>query len=152
MVKANTPAAENLFWESRVAESLGVARKLVVSIRKEHLAEGAHYRKEKNNVVLTPAGLERLKQRLAVHPDSTPPPGEATLPGPPPRQQMIVARVPVNLRLLWCRAKGDKTERQTLVRVKDNTNFMPGMEFQAVQAGENFWQYTGRLPRRKGRW
>lgn len=143
---------EQRFWESRVAETLGVARKLVCAIRREHLTEGLHYRREKNSVVLTSAGLDRLKQHLGVHPDAPSLPANPTPPGPPPRRQLVVVRVPQNLRLLWCRAKDDRAQRQVLVRVKENTLFMPGMELEAVACGENFWQYTGRLPRRRGRW
>lgn len=150
--------SEELFWESRVAESLGVARKIVAKLRAKKLTPVEHYRKEKNNVVLTPAGLARLKELLAKQASGATLPTdpatatETTPKGPPPRQKMIVVKAPLNPRLLWCRAADDKKSRQVLVRVTANTNFMPGMEFEAVACGENFWQYTGRLPRRKGRW
>jgi len=38
-----------------------------------------------------------------------------------------------------------------LVRVRDNRLFMPGMAIEVIEAAANLWQYTGRLPRRKGR-
>lgn len=150
---ATSPGTEELYWESRVADSLGVARKLVVQLRKEHLTDGAHYRREKNNVVLTPAGLALLKQHLAPAPLATPEAEQtATKPGPPPRRMMVVVRVAVNHRLLWCYVKSDAKRAQVLVRVRDNKDFMPGMELEAIDAGFNQWQYAGRMPRRKGRW
>lgn len=154
-MSANT---EQLFWESRVAESLGVARKIVAKLRAKELTAGEHYRKDKNNWVLTPAGLARLKELLAAQAGTATAKGdpatatETPPPGPPPRKQMIVFRLPMNAKLMWCHAKGDAARRQVLVRVHDNRNFMPGMEFEAISSGENAWQYTGRLPRRRGRW
>jgi hypothetical protein len=65
---------------------------------------------------------------------------------------MVVVRVAVNHRLLWCYVKDDAKRAQVLVRVRDNKDFMAGMELEAIDAGFNQWQYTGRMPRRKGRW
>lgn len=39
-----------------------------------------------------------------------------------------------------------------IVRVKTNENFMAGMTLEVISAGENCYQYLGRLPRRHGRW
>jgi hypothetical protein len=65
---------------------------------------------------------------------------------------MVVVRVAVNHRLLWCHVKTDGKRQQVLVRVRDNKEFMAGMELEAIEVGRNQWQYTGRMPRRKGRW
>jgi hypothetical protein len=63
---------------------------------------------------------------------------------------MVVRRVPPNIRLLLASKLDDRTER--VVRVRDNRLFMPGMMLTAIDCGQNLFQFTGRLPRRKGRW
>lgn len=149
----STGTESELFWEARVADSLGVARKVIAGLRRAHLTPGEHFAKRQNSVVLTAAGLARLAELVKAD-------GAATFngekpampPGPRPRGQMVTIKAPLNKRLLWCHRKGDKARRQVLVRVTSNENFMPGMEFEAVDGGENLWQYTGRLPRRRGRW
>lgn len=150
-----TTDSKTLYCENRVADSLGVARKLIVKVRKEHLTPTLHYSRDGKNVVLTPAGLEKLmgllNQPAAPEPVAEPI-AEQVPAGPPPRELMIVIRVPLNVHLLWCCLKSDAAHRQQIVRVKDNTNFMPGMELEVIAAQKNLWQYTGRAPRRKGRW
>lgn len=143
---------KTLYWETRVADSLGIARKLIVQMRKKHLTPSVDFSRDGNNVVLTPAGLEKLMGLFNKEPASVPSVAEQVPAGPPPRAQMIVVRVPANVHLLWCCLKADQAHRQQIVRVKENTNFMPGMEFEAIEAQKNLWQYTGRPPRRKGRW
>lgn len=80
--------------------------------------------------------------------------------GPPKREGMTVDRLPQNTGLLLCVPK--KRPVLTAVRVRDNTNFKPGMLIEAVQSGDGVWQFrnrepgdestVGRLPRGKGRW
>jgi hypothetical protein len=63
---------------------------------------------------------------------------------------MVVRRVPPNIRVLLCSPAGSQIER--VVRVRDNRLFTPGMVLEAINGGTNGLQFTGRLPRRKGRW
>ena len=51
---ATTPAdsGSELFWESKVADSLGVARERIAALRVERLTEGPHFRIVRNAVVL----------------------------------------------------------------------------------------------------
>ena len=145
-----------LFWESSVAESMGVARERIAALRAERLTEGQHFRIVRNAVVLTASGLEIVV--TALKPGRSPSPADespvakaAGVPdGPPERVLMVVRRVPPNIRLLLCSILDDRTER--VVRVKDNRLFMPGMALNAIYCGQNLYQFTGRLPRRKGRW
>ena len=157
---APPPAAPDvgceLFWEVKVAESMGVARERIAALRAEHLTEGPHFRSVRNAVVLTASGLELIV--AALNPRSAPAPADkspqtqaAACPdGPPERVAMVVRRVPPNIRLLLASKLDDRTER--VVRVRDNRLFMPGMMLTAIDCGQNLFQFTGRLPRRKGRW
>lgn len=156
---APAPAPETgseLFWEAKVAESMGVARERIAALRAERLTEGQHFRIVRNAVVLTASGLEIVV--TALKPGRSPSPADespvaqaAGVPdGPPARVSMTVRRVPANIRLLLCSILNDRTER--VVRVKDNRLFMPGMNLTALDCGQNLFQFTGRLPRRKGRW
>lgn len=147
------------FWEVNVARELGVARPVVSKLRRRHLLEGEHWSMRGNAVVLTASGLARIKDLLlargltaAARP--TPPESKETpKAGPPERVKMRVARLCPNVRLLVCQSIADGPDAVArLVRVKENVNFMPGMVLEAVSAGANLWQFTGRMPRRKGRW
>ena len=155
---ATTPAdsGSELFWESKVADSLGVARERIAALRAERLTEGPHFRIVRNAVVLTASGLETIAS--ALRPDSLPspavaspaPPALGVQDGPAPRVMMVVRRVPPNIRVLLCSPAGSQIER--VVRVRDNRLFTPGMVLEAINGGTNGLQFTGRLPRRKGRW
>ena len=133
-----------------------VARERIAALRAEHLTEGAHFRNVRNAVVLTASGLEiivaALAPRSAPAPaDKSPQPQAAACPdGPPERVTMVVRRVPPNLRLLLASKLDDRTER--VVRVRDNRLFMPGMSLTVIHCGSGLFQFTGRLPRRKGKW
>jgi hypothetical protein len=149
-------SGSELFWESKVAESLGVARERIVALRVERLTEGPHFRIVRNAVVLTASGLEIIAS--ALRPESSPsatvaspaPPALGVQDGPAPRVMMVVRRVPPNIRVLLCSPAGSQIER--VVRVRDNRLFTPGMVLEAINGGTNGLQFTGRLPRRKGRW
>ena len=149
-------AGSELFWEAKVAESMGVARERLAALRAEHLTEGPHFRVVRNAVVLTASGLEiivaALNPRPAPSPGAeSPQPQAAACPdGPPERVTMVVRRVPPNIRLLLASKADDRTER--VVRVRDNRLFMPGMMLTAIHCGNSLYQFMGRLPRRKGKW
>lgn len=167
---AEPPAAavspdDGLFWETRVADSLGVSRDRLRLLREEHMTENTHFIRRRNAVVLTETGMELLNTLLPITtPAAQPPqaPAEkspdpapfAAPTGPAPRVSVRVVKVPPNPRLLFCVAAEVETgtAAQFLVRVKTNENFMAGMSMEVISAGEGVWQYVGRLPRRKGRW
>jgi hypothetical protein len=184
------PLPANLFWESALADRLGISRTAVRLLRKQHLTT-EDWRFQGNAVVLTAAGLAKIEAALggAV---STPTGEEAraeanggaaadvprVMPGPPPKRHFVVLRIPVHRvdapqkKLLIARPvpadfapcaawevhrklaglvhSPELRERPVLVR--DNTNFRPGMVFEAVSIGTGMWQFAGRLPRRPGRW
>jgi hypothetical protein len=154
---------DGLFWENRVADSLGVSRDRLRQFRKDHMTENVHYIRRGNAVVLTETGMRLPSyEKITAEPAPLAPspfPAVEVAPfappaGPAPRIEVRVVKVPPNPRLLFCVPAGPivATAAQCLVRVKTNENFMAGMSFEVISAGEGIWQYIGRLPRRKGRW
>lgn len=143
-----------LYWEDRVADSLGIARDRVREIRERHLVSPQHFFTSHGAIVFTDAGLARLLEQLNPAPAAAAPTADAPQPppGPAPRDILRVLRVPVtNKKLLLC-ARPDGKPGEVPVRVRDNSNFRPGMDVPALLGAPNFWQHYGRLPRRLGRW
>lgn len=60
-----SPAADELFWESHVAARLGLSREKISALREAHLRAGEHFVTRANAVVLTPAGLAQLETALS---------------------------------------------------------------------------------------
>lgn len=155
---APAPAAPVRYWESRLSAKLGVARKRLMALRRSHLREGEHWMQDARTraVVLTETGLEKLRDVLASQgwrdPAATAPAAPVMVPnGPPERVKARVARIYPNKRLMLCVAL-TAPETGLLTRVRDNTNFMPGMLLEIIGGQDNSWQYSGRLPRRRGKW
>ena len=49
-------------------------------------------------------------------------------------------------------ATGEKGAACITVRVRDNVNFLPGMEMDVTAGAGGVWDYVGPLPRARGRW
>lgn len=147
---AEAAAAEDgLFWESKIAKTLGLSRERVRTLREEHLAPDEWITRG-NAVVLTARGLEKITALAAA--GAGPGNEDGVEAGPPAAARLVVAKLCGNLRLLLARAKaGGPGSPLVLVRVKTNEHFMAGMEFDALPTSAG-WQFVGRLPRRKGRW
>jgi len=171
-----------LYWESNVALRLGLSRTRLRQMRQRYLEPSVHFQFESSAVVLTPAGLAKIEAILAQGEASDkykPRPAEpngghpAVPPGPPPKALLMVVRKPLHrvdspqTKLLICREVPAGTaptaswllqkvnywlSRERPVRVRDNSNFQPGMILEAVNIGSGMLQYVGRLPRRLGRW
>lgn len=105
----------DLFWESQVADQLGISRTRVRELRRSRLAPESDWQLRDNAVVLTASGLKKLELALAgspaaisapaVHPSpatsprapAAPPSSAApTLPGPPPRRKFMVVAKPLH--------------------------------------------------------
>lgn len=100
----------------------------------------------------------------------------AVPPGPAPTRRFVIVRVPVHRidapqkKIVLARivpahfaacsawdlpkqlARHGHDTRDLAVRVRDNTNFRPGMIIEAAAVGLGMWQFLGRLPRRPGKW
>lgn len=168
----HTPAPD-LYWESQVADRLGVSRTRLRGLRKQHLRPGEHFATTDDNAIaLTPAGLALIERVLAS--GATKPadakrgaaagqPAESVPPGPPEKKRFLILRVPTHRidqpqkKILICReliepAQPGPLPAERPVRVRDNSNFRAGMMLEATSIGYGMWQYLGRLPRRPGRW
>lgn len=151
-VESTGAPGDGLYWESKVADSLGLSRERVAKIRIEHLFVVEHFRMVRGEVVLTEAGLAELHKRIPGDSEAAPQ-TLAVKAGPPARAKFEVTRVPANKHLLYCVPTGERASAaQVLIRVKDNTNFMRGMSLEAIEGEGQSWQYRGRLPRKRGRW
>jgi hypothetical protein len=147
---------DGLFWESKVAKQLGLSRERVRELRAEHLTAEDWITKG-NAVVYTQRGLEKITAAAGAGAEA--PAEEPVKAGPPEVARLVVRKVCGNKRvMLALRVVADRplcergSEPTLVVRVKDNACFMAGMEFDAVAVGDGSFQFTGRLPRRKGRW
>lgn len=153
-----SPEPDGLYWETKVADALGISRDRVREVRQKHLEEGKDFRLVRKEVVLSEQGLARLNDLLAAQvstaPTATDPvTGQIPVtPGPPAHSEFKVRRVLPNRHLLACFTTDGGEKTPTLVRVKDNALFMPGMTLKAIQVENGLWQYRGRLPRKRGKW
>lgn len=159
-----TAGQASVFWESKVATSLGLSRERVRALRLAHLAAD-EWSTRGNAVVLTASGLEKISFYAAreAGPVSSPLAeqseavaatggGVAVAPGAPEVARVLVKKLCQNPRMMLARRIGDAVEFPALlVRVKDNANFMPGMEIEVIDCGNGLWQFRGRLPRSRGR-
>jgi hypothetical protein len=71
--------------------------------------------------------------------------------------EVEVLRIPPNPRLVICRYCVSGEQRRCTVRVGRNYNFVPRMKFSVAEprdlvARARPWEYSGPLPRRRGRW
>ena len=73
-----------------------------------------------------------------------------------PREGILVVDVVprVNRRVVMCRVvRGDEVGELVTVRVRDNGNYLRGMEVEgAYEEGPGMWVRPGRGPRRRGVW
>lgn len=175
------PDAAGLFWESRVSSAIGVPRKILAKLRGKYLIEGGEadfVRGEFNSVALTAQGLAKMEGLLKATEHgkidlpqftaektggklSSPDEPKSDVPsGPPKRETMTVDRISLNGVLLVCVSKS--LNALVCVRVRDNSNFAPGMAIEAIESHDGIWQFrnrpggdestVGRLPRGKGKW
>lgn len=156
----------DMYWEGRVATWLGVSRKRVAALRRRSMSEGDEWIVYRQQVVFTLKGIQALRDRLLslglVTLDGQPraavkaSQNEPAAPvGPPERADAIVLRIYPNPRLMLARipGTGPTPDRQITVRVRENKNFMAGMRIPVVHdTAAAMWQFSGRLPRSRGRW
>jgi hypothetical protein len=142
-------------WESHVATRLGVSRRDLVSLRWAHLKEGSDFVKNGRRIVYAAVGVEKLAQVLQN--DSAPGKWLPTnvLCEDGALEAMVstftVRRKAHNNRVLECL---DENNQVVIVRVRDNENFLPGMEVTAVPYGDlkNVFDFVGSYPRFRGKY
>jgi len=139
-------AAPELFWEGKVAQSLGLSRERVRALREQHLTP-EEWSTRGNAVVLTAAGLEKIAAAVKAEAAQA----EPVQAGPVEPTRLMVRKLCRNPRLMLA-VTSATAEASVVVRVKDNTAFMLGMVFDALPLADGTYQFTGRLPRSRGRW
>lgn len=144
---------EGLYWEARIATWLGLPRPRLARLRKRALREGEHWLVMQQEIVFTAAGIQQVRDLLSSLGELKPRTEEAAEDpqapaGPPEKALAVVVKLFPNTQLMQAKVG----EELGLVRVRDNRNFMAGMKVAVVRAPQNrLWQYTGRLPRSRGR-
>lgn len=140
--------------EKALAEELNVPRAAISEIRKK-LPPDFVILKKGAPTAYTPDGAAAI--RLAILPEKKE--GAAPEPGVPASASLVVSRAQArmrNPRLLYARREGEhddpaETETLLLVRVRDNSKFLPGMPLgTCTQQADGTFTYEGRLPRRRG--
>ncbi len=150
-----------LFWETRIAAWLGLPRSRVANLRRGALHEGEHWLVHDQQVVYSLAGIQRLRDLLQARGERLAgknPAQKAATPveprppaGPVETVKLRILRLCPNPRLMMA-VRPQEPEKAMLVRVRDNSNFIAGMMVPAAwDARAGNWQFTGRLPRQKGR-
>ena len=162
-------------WESHLVNRLGTNRDELRKLRESILTEGTDWRFEKNRVEISSAGAKKLEEHFklasaavtdAPAPESAPPaptpPEEKNAPQTEPQEVvLLVWRVfPKNKHIIEAYRKDtDPQKRENILRVKvkdssrftryDNTGKPVELTCRHLQA--DFYEYTGGLPKRKGR-
>lgn len=159
----------DFYWEDRVAAWLGLGRVRISKLRRRSLREGTDWIVHEQEVVYTVQGIQKLRDHLrslgvttaadkpakVEEPAAEEPPAPV---GPPTKAKARVVKTYPNKRLLLVQleaAEGDEEKKpeQVVARVRDNSNFMPGMVLDVVRDPRALmWQHVGRLPRRRGKW
>lgn len=142
-----------LYYESKLAKSLGISRPEFKKLRKSLLEFEADWQMHGNQVVITEAGIVKLASHFEggavfaevpeAKVDYHPPTGEV---------ELIVRQVYPNPRLLLCVFPVEQSKEQVRVRVPRNDNFRPKMMIKASKLSDGFYELVGRCPRYPGRW
>jgi hypothetical protein len=175
--------------EPLVARVTGVKKSQLATLRQALLSKGPHWDLERNVVVYSREGLEKIFPRLGLRfedfpwtqnqasaddsddtPDETPIDATLSAPGTtapqseaiaPATKQAVtieerrllsgqVVRLSRNPIMLIAKVE----DQEVCVRVRENKNFLPGMEvlIREPGPGSELWYFEGRLPRWKGRY
>ena len=141
--------------EEELAAEMGISRDDIRDLRDRCLIEGEDWHRKKARVFFSAQGVQNLKKELAVGVGLALEKNEAggALASEAGAEEMVVVNVPGrNRRIMSAQKKvGGALVR---VQVRDNGNFMPGMEIKARAGGEfpDLYVLEGRAPRWRGKW
>ena len=158
-----------LYYEAKLAKALGISRPEFKKLRKSMLEFEADWQMLGNQVVITEAGIDKLRTYFEADSGLTSLrdiPTETMVDHKPPNGdvELVVKQVYPNPRLLLCVMAPedipDKVEvsgqtvmdRLVRVRVPRNDNFRPKMTIKARKLSDGFYELVGRCPRYPGRW
>lgn len=114
-------------------------------------------RKGKNAVARESHEAEPSLNGVVLEPVKAPLEQQPSASANAPLVEVEVLRIPPNPRLVICRYCVSGEQRRCMVRVGRNLNFVPRMKFLVAEprdlvARARPWEYSGPLPRRRGRW
>lgn len=157
--------------ERDFAQALGLREEHIRALRKAHLTEGLHWKKEGRDIVMTEAGQEKIRAVLELEKTAEKKDGAAGSPGAlgdgqgvsdpvPAVVTLWVVSKPQNPRVVWCcdvdpAFWAEKKPAGALtVRVRSSENFRPRMALKARPCSErpNTFDLEGRCPRFPGRY
>ena len=147
MEEQELPSTEKLFpiTENQIWKKTGIRRSLLVENRPS-LVRGKDWEKVGSTICYTVESA--IKVCKSFLPENIP----INFEGPDIREVRVVRANFINRRIVEVEPEtgfGDKF----LVRVKDATNFVPGMIFRCWQLdGDSMHQLIGRSPRYRGKW
>jgi hypothetical protein len=157
--------------ERDFAEALGLREEHIRSLRKAHLTEGLHWKKEGRDIVMSEAGQEKIRAVLEL--EKTPQKKDGAEGSPvaqgdaqgvsdpvPAVVTLWVVSKPQNPRVLWCSDVEPtlwvekKPPALLTVRVRSSENFRPRMALRArpCPVRPNTFDLEGRCPRFPGRY
>ena len=134
-LKKNHTKDSSLAPESMVAARLGLTRVVCAALRRDHLKPQVDYLIERKRVMITEAGYVALRDLLGCpeSPDEEKARVSHFVREPEPISLVITSlRPPKNPHIIEAVRKDDGGE-PLRVRVRNNRNFMPGMEIRARQ-------------------
>ena len=143
--------------EDRLAKEIGVARQVLVDLRKEHLKKGEDWEKEGNCIVLTSRGIRRVQDQLGVKVEllsSMEVSAGMTVQYGEFEEMDVIRSGMINPRVVQCRRENGE---EVYVRVNDSRNFKPiGNDGRPMKLKARYtkdgWYMEGRCPRYPGRW
>ncbi len=162
---------ENTQLERDFAEALGLREEHIRALRKAHLTYSTHWLKNGRDIVLTEAGLEKIRAVLELEKtpqkkDGAAGPAVALAAGKTVSDAgsavvtLWVVSKPQNPRVLWCSDVEPtlwvekKPPALLTVRVRSSENFRPRMALRArpCPVRPNTFDLEGRCPRFPGRY
>ena len=166
------------FSEKRLCDVIGISRKEVKEVRKNRLEKEAAYQAKGNRILYSENGVRALLEALKLKiPEKRPKapdgvtmerllmmsvlpslaPEDIPIQGPT-RALLVIVDVPKNRgKILFARFKDVNLAKDfpmfqndtVSVRVRDNTNFVTGVEINCVHAQGVTWDFVGRCPTSK---
>ena len=138
--------------EDDIAAELGLDRDAMRGLRRAHLQEGVNWRRHQRRVELSMDAVALIRSAVVGEKEPASPEAPAAPEKEPAPDLLTVLRIPRNQRIVEAKKKDGRVVR---VRVRDNKNFVAGMEIRARHIPADFedmMTLEGRCPRWRGRW
>jgi len=146
---------EFLHWESHLANRLGIDRREIIRLRQKHLTENSDFVKNGRRLLYSPSGAQKLAKLVLPADELEKWLPTSVLEEPQADSQALyeftVRKKSHNAHVLECL---DDDKAVVVVRVRDSSNFLPGMRVTAVPYGKlhNVFEFVGPYPRYRGKY